>query len=148
MTALLGGVCAAAFAFRGKSRKAIATTAFAIVIVLLIANRMILPELDAFISARPAAARLMHLYEAKPDEVAIYHLPRAYEYGLDYYFGRDLPQWTPETSRALFLFYDARSRAELERFPEFAGKLAGTVTFVPATPDGKIYVRLSPGLQK
>jgi 4-amino-4-deoxy-L-arabinose transferase-like glycosyltransferase len=144
--ALVAGGIIVAFALYRKWNGAVCITVCTIIVLLLIANRMIMPELDAFISARPAAAGLIHKYNAKPEEVAVYHLPRAYEFGLNYYFGRDLPEWTPENTRATYLFFSKDSLTQLNQFPQLFN--ARTSTFYPATPDGKIYLRLGQGSGK
>jgi 4-amino-4-deoxy-L-arabinose transferase-like glycosyltransferase len=140
--AVVGGALIAAFTLRRKWNGAVCIAACTTVILLLIANRMIVPGIDAFISARPTATGLIKLYAPKPDEVAVFHLPRAYGYGLNYYFGMDLPEWTPENTRASFLFFSMDSLTQLNQFPQFSDIRAGAGTFVPATVDGKIYLRL------
>ena len=113
--AVLGGGLILALAVYRKWNGAVCAAACTTAILLLIANRMIMPGLDSFISARPAAAGLLEHYQAKPDEIAFYHLPRAYAYGLDYYFGRELPEWTPENTRATYSYFptkDSLSTAE------------------------------------
>jgi 4-amino-4-deoxy-L-arabinose transferase-like glycosyltransferase len=137
--ALVGGGSIVAFALYRKWNGAVSTVACTTVVLLLVANRMVMPGLDTFISARPAAAGLIQLYKAKPDEVAVYNLPRAYGYGLNYYFGTDLPEWTPENTRATYLFVSRDSLTQLNQFPQLFDTRAGS--FVPATPDGKIYLR-------
>ena len=108
-------------------------------ILLLIANRMLMPGLDRIISSRPAAIGLITAFRATPDEVAIYHLPRAYQYGLDYYFGKDLPEWTPENTRSNYIFFSKGSLSQLNQFTQLGGR---TSVFFPATTDGKIFLRL------
>jgi hypothetical protein len=144
--ALVGGGLIVAFALYRKWNGAVCITACTTIVLLLIANRMIMPQLDAFISARPAAAGLIQKYNAKPEEVAVYHLPRAYAYGLNYYFGRDLPEWTPENTRATYLFFTKDSLAQRNPFPQLLNARAGALS--PATPDGKIYLRLGRGSRK
>ncbi len=128
-----------AFAFYRKWSGAVATTATAVVILLLIANRMLMPGLDRIISARPAAIGLITAFNAMPGDIAVYHLPRAYQYGLDYYFERDLPEWTPENTRSNYIFFSKGSLSQLNQFPQLDGRAS---VFFPATTDGKIYLRL------
>jgi 4-amino-4-deoxy-L-arabinose transferase-like glycosyltransferase len=140
VVALAAGGLIVAFAFSQKSSGAIATTAGAVVILLLIANQMLMPGLDRIISARPAAIGLITAFKATPEDIAVYHLPRAYTYGLDYYFGKDLPEWTPENTRATYIYFSKSSLTQLNQFPQlFDGRTSASF---PATSDGKIYLRL------
>jgi 4-amino-4-deoxy-L-arabinose transferase-like glycosyltransferase len=138
--ALVGGSLIVAFALFHKWNGAVSTTACTIAILLLVANRLVMPGVDTFISARPAAMGLIQLHKAKPDEVAVYHLPRAYEYGLNYYFGTELPEWTPQNTKAKYLFLSRDSRPPLNQSLQFLNLHAGA--FFPATSDGKIQVLL------
>ena len=142
LTALVGGGLIVALALYRKWNGAISTAACTTVILILIANRMVMPALDGFISARSAATGLIKSFSAKPDDVAVFHLPRAYKYGLNYYFGTDLPEWTPKNT-GRYLFFSNNSLNELYRFPELFN--ARTSTFFPVTSDGKIYLRLGRG---
>ena len=136
--ALVGGGLVVAFALYRNWSGAACTAACTIAVLLLIANRMVMPGVDTFISARPAAMYLLEFHKAKPDEVAVYHLPRAYEYGLDYYFGTELLEWSPENTGVKYLFLSAESDAPLNQSPRFSHSTVGAI--VPATSDGKIYL--------
>ena len=75
----------------------------------------------------------------KADEIAIYKLPRAYEYGLNYYFGTALPEWTPKNTSAKIVI---GSRAALETSEAKNGVAEDEAS---ATPDGKlVIIRLRP----
>jgi len=145
-TALVGGGLIGALALLRKWNGAVCITACTTLVLLLVANRMVMPGLDTFISARPAATDLIKVYKAKPDEIAVYRLPRAYGYGLNYYFGTDLPEWSPENTRATYLFLSKDSPAPLNQSRQFFNARAGS--FVPATSDGKIYLLLGRHLGK
>jgi 4-amino-4-deoxy-L-arabinose transferase-like glycosyltransferase len=134
--ALVGGGFIVAFALYRKWNGAVSIAACTIAALLLVANRMVMPGVDTFISARPAAMYIIN--RAKPDEVAVYQLPRAYEYGLNYYFGTELPKWTPENKTAKYLFLSSESEAPLNQSSQFFNQPAGA--HFPATSDGKIYV--------
>ena len=143
--AMLGFGFVAAFAFRRKWNPAISSVACTVVFLLLVANHMIMPAVDEFISARPAATFLLRHYNATPDEVAVYGLPRAVEYGLDYYFGRELPQWRPENAPPPFLFYGKTALENMNvRVPYFTDRTAGAFGITPVTLDGKILLRTGP----
>jgi hypothetical protein len=138
VAALAGGCLIVALALYGKWSGAVSAAACTAVVLLLIANYTVIKGLDTFISSRSAATSIIQLYKAKPEDIAVYHLPRAYEYGLNYYFGTALPEWTPENTRAIYLFASRDSFAELDQFHQFDG---GGGSLIPATSDGKIYLR-------
>jgi 4-amino-4-deoxy-L-arabinose transferase-like glycosyltransferase len=139
VVAVAAGGLIVAFALYRKWNGSVAATACAIGILLLIANHMLMPGLDRIISARPAAIGLTTAFKATPDDVAVYHLPRAYEYGLDYYFGKILPDWTPQNPPPTYIFFSRSSLAEMNQVPQSDGE---TSVFFPATTDWKIYLRL------
>jgi len=140
LTALAGGALVVALALYCHWNRAIGAVAGTVVVLLLVANHFILPALDLSISARPTATGLINSFSATSDDVAVFQLPRAYKYGLNYYFGKDLPEWRPEM-RQRYLFFGEGSLHELERFPQLFN--ARTSSFFPATPNGKIYLLLN-----
>jgi len=134
VVALVGGVLTAAFAAARKCNGAVCISAWTILIFLLIANRMVMPGIDALASVRPAAAALSRDYKVKPDEIAVYQLPRAYEYGLDYYFEKQLPELTSENTSASIIVFGVNS--DIYGFPSM--RPGGTFDSNPASLDGKI----------
>jgi 4-amino-4-deoxy-L-arabinose transferase-like glycosyltransferase len=125
----------AVFALQRKWNGAVCVVGCATVISLLIANRQIMPFVDVLISVRPAATTLVKNYKVQPGEIAVYHLPRAYEYGLNYYFGRELPEWTPENTSASILFFSVDS--DIHKFLDI--RRGGTFDSEPTTIDWKIW---------
>jgi 4-amino-4-deoxy-L-arabinose transferase-like glycosyltransferase len=73
--------------------RVIGLCAFCFVLGVQAADLAILPQLDRQISARYYANFLRNY--AHPDRLFIYQLPRAWDYGLAFYFGRELPEWPP-----------------------------------------------------
>ncbi len=74
-------------------------------------NRRALPRLDTYLSARTAA-------QAQPGptkNVSVYNVRRGWRNGLNFYFHRELPDWTPETRRPARVFTNAAGVVELER---------------------------------
>ncbi len=106
---IIGGTLVVAFALYRKWNCAMCAAACTIVILLLIASHRVLPGVDAYVSVRPAANSLINTFHPRPDEIAVCRMPRAYQYGLDYYFGTELPEWTAENSKARFLFCNRES---------------------------------------
>jgi hypothetical protein len=66
-------------------------------------------------------------------------LPRSYEYGLDYYFQRALPEWTPENTQARLLVSSKQGLQEFARFAQLEN-ITRNHLFTPVTPDGRIFV--------
>lgn len=131
--AIVFGGLIAGFSIRRKSNEAIFVAAFATAVLILLANRFILPGIDTIVSSRPAAVWTIQIHSMSPDEVAVYRLPRAYEYGLNYYFGSTLSEWTPQDVKAKVLFC---SREALDS-PMFSGISSQYKN--PASGDGKIF---------
>jgi 4-amino-4-deoxy-L-arabinose transferase-like glycosyltransferase len=125
----------AVFALKRKWNGAVCVAGCATVILLLIANFRIMPFIDVLISVRPAATTLVRKYKVQPEEIAVYQLPRAYEYGLNYYFGKKLPEWTPKNTSALILFF--RVDSDIQRFLDI--RRGGTFDSEPTTIDFKIW---------
>jgi 4-amino-4-deoxy-L-arabinose transferase-like glycosyltransferase len=129
------------YALRGKRSEAIFIAAGAIALLILFANRLILPIADTIISSRPAVFWMLQVHSVRAEDVAVYHLPRAYGYGLDYYFNMPLPDWTPENSSAKIVFCGATDLNSPElQSPRMQAKF-------PATGDGKVFfVIVNPGV--
>jgi 4-amino-4-deoxy-L-arabinose transferase-like glycosyltransferase len=124
------------YAFRRKLNEAIFVAASTTALLILLANRLILPGTDTLVSPRPAAMWAIQGHSLSAGDVVVYSLPRAYGYGLNYYFNATLTEWTPENTSAKILFVgrDALNSPQLE-------SLRGKAEF-PATGDGKIFLVL------
>lgn len=131
--AILGLCAIVAFSFRLQQSNALCAAALTVAILILLTNRLILPVIDTIVSARPAADRTIRLYSLTAEDVAVYRLPRAYQYGLDYYFNAELPEWTPENKDARVLF---AGRDALDKSPPSALPKGDRG---PATMDGKVF---------
>ncbi len=79
-----------------KNRWRVTFLAVVLLMALLVeaANFAILPRVDHQISSRTIARELLKV-NPSGDDVAIYDIPRAWRYGLNFYLHRDLPEWTP-----------------------------------------------------
>jgi 4-amino-4-deoxy-L-arabinose transferase-like glycosyltransferase len=141
--AVIGWVVIVGYALASKWNRAGSAVACTMVILLCVANRMVLPGLDARLSARPAAEKILKHYPATTNEIAVYHLPRAFRYELNYYFGKELPEWAPENTAATIIFYQTNAMSKLGEPEKFdSGRLPDGFISVPATPDGKISTAL------
>jgi 4-amino-4-deoxy-L-arabinose transferase-like glycosyltransferase len=90
--AFVGGALTVGLAFTKRARAAFLVIVVLITSIVLIANLTVLPRMDAQISARPLAEQLL---QANPEggDIAIYDIPRPWHFGLNFYLGRELPQW-------------------------------------------------------
>jgi 4-amino-4-deoxy-L-arabinose transferase-like glycosyltransferase len=118
-----GGAIVAGFGFGKRPR--IALTALMLIELVLLAfiNTAILPRADARISARAAAVEAQHLAPAAQN-LAAEGLNRNWQYGLNYYFAREIPQWTPGNSLPEWLFVPEKEALELARL-NFRAQIAG-----------------------
>jgi 4-amino-4-deoxy-L-arabinose transferase-like glycosyltransferase len=121
------------FSIRRQPNNALCFVASTVAILIFLANRFILPVIDTIASARPAAIWTIQVHSLSTDEVVVYGLPRAYQYGLNYYFNAPLSEWTPENKKARVLF---ASRDALDSLPPRS--LPGRDQ-APATEDGKVF---------
>jgi 4-amino-4-deoxy-L-arabinose transferase-like glycosyltransferase len=132
VTAVLGGALIAGFSLSRKWNAALCVEAGTIAMLVLIANGMVMPRVDELISVRSVAAGLSRMYDVKSNEIAVYQLPRDYKYGLNYYFGKDLPEWSSENTNAPILIFTVDS--DIYQEIRSRGFLSGQ-----ASVDGKIW---------
>jgi hypothetical protein len=70
--------------------------------------------LDQRLSARAAAeAAQMVWNNYSAEHSSIYKLPRSFQYGLSFYFHRELPEWSPDRRNPGWVFSSAREEFEL-----------------------------------
>jgi 4-amino-4-deoxy-L-arabinose transferase-like glycosyltransferase len=133
LAALLFGSLIGWSALRGKWNQSLAGAACSVALLVLIANWLFLPAFDWFSSARPAAEIFMKHPAEMSREVVVYRLQRAYNYELDYYFQRELPEWSPKYPHDAYVFVSRNALAELSQ--EALLSPDGTVL---ATGDGNV----------
>jgi 4-amino-4-deoxy-L-arabinose transferase-like glycosyltransferase len=86
-----------------------------------VANIVILPALDPVLSARPYAQMLQH--DLHPDRIFDFQVTRAWDYGLAFYFRRELPEWSPEDPNAALVLTNRGGFAEIVKDGRFHGEL-------------------------
>jgi 4-amino-4-deoxy-L-arabinose transferase-like glycosyltransferase len=96
-----------------RRRSVIWVSLLLVCVLLEIAGNSILPDLDPYYSARPIGTILRH--DAYPGRIFTYQLPRDWQYGLDFYLGRDMPEWSPNNFRAALVLTTRKGLAELEQ---------------------------------
>jgi 4-amino-4-deoxy-L-arabinose transferase-like glycosyltransferase len=97
LIAFLFGIVIAALAFRSRPAEALLALALFIVTGVELANFTILPGLDNRVSARQLASDVLKT-DPLGRNTALYDLPRAWTYGMDYYLNADLPEWQSGSS--------------------------------------------------
>ena len=109
-----GGLIAIVFTVLKKPIHAFVTVALLMAALLASMNVEILPFADSRISARKATRDTLRLNPSGRN-IMVFGLSRDWNYGLDYYFGRELPEWTPGTPLPEWLFTKEGNAAEFER---------------------------------
>jgi 4-amino-4-deoxy-L-arabinose transferase-like glycosyltransferase len=90
----LFGIVVVVLVLKSRPMEAMLFVALFAIVTVEIANFAFLPKLDNQFSARPLAAKILKS-DSSGGNVAVYRLPRAWEYGMDFYMNRDLPEWAP-----------------------------------------------------
>jgi len=119
----LAGLTALLSIFFGSKRnlKALVfTSALVAAIAVEIAGLSLLPNLDSSASAREFAT----LVSASPQpDFYTYRLQRSWNYGLAFYAGREIKEWSPENSGAASLLTTAQGLNELKKLGRFSGSV-------------------------
>jgi 4-amino-4-deoxy-L-arabinose transferase-like glycosyltransferase len=92
----VGGLITIGFSWAKPPTRAITAAALLTAALLAFMNIKILPAADRHLSARTAARDCLR-FNPSGENVAFFGLSRESRYGLDYYFGREIPEWMPGT---------------------------------------------------
>jgi 4-amino-4-deoxy-L-arabinose transferase-like glycosyltransferase len=95
--------------------------ALAVVLVLEIANVEVLPAVDPLYSARYHAKFMSH--DLYPDRIFTFELARSWNYGLAFYFQRQLPEWQPADPRAALVLTTPAGLEQITKLGRFRGAL-------------------------
>jgi 4-amino-4-deoxy-L-arabinose transferase-like glycosyltransferase len=120
---------------RQNLRLAVASCSLLVVSATVTANIRVLPSLDPYLSARPHAAFLRH--DLRPDRIFAFHLNRSWNYGLAFYFRRELPEWSPADPEAALVLTTRKGLEEIVKAGRFQGDLNETergILYVPVGP--------------
>jgi 4-amino-4-deoxy-L-arabinose transferase-like glycosyltransferase len=98
------------------------------------ANLFILPQVEGRFSARPYAEFLRN--DAHPNRIFTYRAPRAFNYGLAFYFGRELPEWSPADPDPAFVLSTKAGLAEIQKM----GRSSGALDLTQGGQQALIYV--------
>lgn len=111
--AVCGGVASISLALAGRLRPAVLLDAALATTLLVGANTAILPSTDPFLTAR-AAARATTRDALDVDRVSTLEISRSWRYGLDFYLGRELPEWNPSMSTQSWIWTTERRANALQ----------------------------------
>lgn len=111
--AIVGSLACIAVAFSGRLRLALAMEAALATILLASTNSLIIPRLDPFLSARSAAF-------STPQEaldagnLATAGMTRSWQFGLNFYLDRELPEWNPAMGTQGWVWTSERGLSTLQ----------------------------------
>jgi 4-amino-4-deoxy-L-arabinose transferase-like glycosyltransferase len=91
------GIAIMLLAFKERLTAALPFVTIFVAATVAVANFAVLPQLDKQISSRDLAHEILNA-GASGATLTTYGLPRAWKYGLDFYFNRELPEWVPGKS--------------------------------------------------
>jgi 4-amino-4-deoxy-L-arabinose transferase-like glycosyltransferase len=100
---VLGGLLAVLCTTANRPRAAFVIIVLLVSIIVEVINFRTLPELDPKISARTLAQQLLRL-DPSSENVAVHSVARDWHYGLNYYLGRELPEWSSNSPQPVWLF--------------------------------------------
>ena len=135
---VLAIVVAAAILYAGRNknlRLAVILSSLFAVATLEAANTVVLPALDPYISARPHAAFFQN--DLHPDRIFTYQLRRSWNYGLAFYFHREIPEWSPQDPDAALVLASHEGLEKLVKAGRFRGAEESPqqgILYVPAAP--------------
>jgi 4-amino-4-deoxy-L-arabinose transferase-like glycosyltransferase len=125
------GVAAMFFAMKKRLVVALVLVTVLIVSTVEFSNFVVLPRLDSLISARRMAKKLME-NGASGDNTAIYELPRASKYAVNFYMNCELPEWLPGEGEPEWILASARPDARfLARYTIEPNDVSANSPFIP-----------------
>ena len=113
LCAAAAGILIALLAFTRRAWPALILSSVLIAGLAEIANLRILPTMDPYISARAAGQGLSAFPDIK-NGVMAFELKRGLQYGLDFYLGREVPDWNLQSPDSAWVFTNLRGLAEIE----------------------------------
>jgi len=104
---------------RRNFRLSVVLCSLCAVVTLEIANIVLLPALDPYVSARPHAAFFRN--DLHPDRIFTYQLRRTWNYGLAFYFHREIPKWSPQDPDAALVLTSREGLEKIQKAGRFRG---------------------------
>jgi 4-amino-4-deoxy-L-arabinose transferase-like glycosyltransferase len=132
---IIGGVVIAALGLL-HNRGALLLSFFLVALCVEVAGARILPALDPFISARFHGDLLRN--HRRPDRVFTFQLTRSWQYGLNFYLGREVAEWSPADKEAALVLTTPQGLEEIRK----TGRVQGALD---EPYEGILYVPVLPG---
>lgn len=134
LIAIAGGIAIAAISAAWGRTSAVLSL---VLVILLLegASLYVLPSLDPYISARWHGQFLHN--DAYPDRIFTYRLQRSWNYGLAFYLGRKLPEWSPDHRESALVLTTPEGLREMQKLGRVSGTLDEPykgILYVPAYP--------------
>jgi 4-amino-4-deoxy-L-arabinose transferase-like glycosyltransferase len=104
---------------RRDFRLAVILCSLSAVATLETANIAVLPSLDPYISARPHAEFLRN--DLHPERIFTYQLRRTWNFGLAFYFHREIPEWSPQDPDAALVLTSGEEFEKIVKAGRFRG---------------------------
>ncbi len=121
LLAALVALLVIAAGFYRRPSYVIAFCALSVAASVEVASWSVLPILDRFESARPHAQFMQN--DQRQDRIFTYHLRRGWDYGLAFYFHRELPEWSPSDPDAALVLTTPAGLGEIQKLGRFQGTL-------------------------
>jgi 4-amino-4-deoxy-L-arabinose transferase-like glycosyltransferase len=106
---------------RGNARWAIGLCALCLVASVEVINIGALPLVEGRYSARPYAEFMRN--DAHANRIFTYQLPRAWNWGLAFYFNRELPEWSPSDPDPALVLATPKGLSEIRQLDRSSGSL-------------------------
>jgi 4-amino-4-deoxy-L-arabinose transferase-like glycosyltransferase len=111
---IAGGICVVALSLLKRPKAALIGITLLVTAMIGVSNFSILPQVDHLFSSRELAKFIISNDSAASD-VAEYKLPRSWNYGLNYYFGRELKEWSPGSVQPDWIVTTPQALSEIQK---------------------------------
>jgi 4-amino-4-deoxy-L-arabinose transferase-like glycosyltransferase len=131
---IVGGVAIALLGFL-RNRSAFLLSFFLVALCVELAGARVLPALDPVISTRFHGELLRN--NRYPDRIFTFHLTRSWQYGLNFYLEREIPEWQPGDPGAALVLTTPQGLDEIRKFGRVQETLEepyGGILYVPVLP--------------
>lgn len=109
------------FGLRRRIGRVTGLCALGVVLALEIANVQILPSVDPLYSARYHGQFMSH--DLHPDRIFTFELARSWNYGLAFYFQRQLPEWQSDDPLPALVLTTPAGLKQITKLGRFQGEL-------------------------
>jgi 4-amino-4-deoxy-L-arabinose transferase-like glycosyltransferase len=134
IVALAGGIAIIALGVLTR-QSGVVLTFFVVALLVEITGARILPALDVYHSARLPGTALRD--DAYPNRLFTFHLQRSWQYGLNFYLGREVQEWQPTDPGPALVLTNPQGFEEIKKLGRFRGSLDEPhqgILFVPLLP--------------